>query len=338
MVKFSVIIPVRQINDFLVENISYLRKLKYSDFEVLIIVDEEEKYDFGGDSRFSVIPSGSVSPGDKRNLGAKKSRGEILVFLDDDAYPGRAWLKKAERIFSKKYIYALGAPAVTPKDSGFLEKVSGRMLESPLVSGFTNYRHMPKKRRLVDDYPSVNLFVKKDAFVKVGGFDTNFWPGEDTKLCLDLVSTFNRKFLYDPKPVVYHHRRDVFLPYLKQISRYGRHRGQFAKIFPETSRIFSYFVPLIFVLFLFFGLILSFIHPIAQGVFKKVMSLYLFLIVFESTRVMFKDKSIKAGLYFAAGVFLTHITYGVNFLIGLVKKPKLVLRKVDKTSGKYIGG
>ena len=41
--KFSVIIAVRSINDFLKENIINLKKLDYEDFEVLLVLDEQEK-------------------------------------------------------------------------------------------------------------------------------------------------------------------------------------------------------------------------------------------------------------------------------------------------------
>jgi len=35
---------------------------------------------------------------------------------------------------------------------------------------------------------------------------------------------------------------------------------------------------------------------------------------------------------------LTHMVYGINFIIGLLKKPKLKLRNIDSYSGNYVGG
>jgi hypothetical protein len=51
-----------------------------------------------------------------------------------------------------------------------------------------------------------------------------------------------------------------------------------------------------------------------------------------------KDKTIKGALYVAAGIFLTHLVYGTNFIIGFPHKPKLRLRKIDSKSGNYLGG
>ena len=237
MIKFSIIIPVRTINDYLKESVSYLKNLDYSNFEVIIVVDFETNFHFD-DPRFKIIvaPKDKHSPGEKRNIGAQNSTGEILAFIDDDAYPQKDWLSNAQKVFIENpNTYAVGAPAMTPDDVSVFEKASGRILESYLASGFTKHRHVPQEKRFVGDYPSVNLFIKKDVYMQIGGFDNRVWPGEDTKICLDLIRHTKSSFVYDPRPLVYHHRRKVFLPHIQQISRYGRHRGYFAKIFLVTE-------------------------------------------------------------------------------------------------------
>ena len=336
--KFSIIIPVRSINNFLKENIYHLRRLDYSNFEVIIILDQGEEFDFGNDTRFRFVVSGSKGPGEKRNIGAKEAEGDILVFLDDDAYPRKDWLTFAQEMFENEQVYALGAPAVTPENASFLESMSGKVLESWLSGGGTVYRHIPDRLREVDDYPTVNLFVRKSAFLDVGGFTTAFWPGEDTKLCLDLVKKFGRKFFYDPRPIVFHHRRRLFLPHLKQVSRFGQHRGQFARIFPETSRLPMYFVPSLFVCGLIFGFFASLIFPYLKPIYWSVVISYLALLVLESTKVAMLEKSLVAGFCVGMGIFLTHIIYGVNFVIGFLRRPELKLRNFDEKTGNYLGG
>jgi glycosyltransferase involved in cell wall biosynthesis len=337
MPKFSIIIPVRKINDYVKESISHIKELDYRDYEVFVVTDEKEDYDFS-DPRIKVITSGNVGPGEKRNLAAKASKGDVLAFLDDDSYPEKNWLSKAAKIFEDSDVYALGGPAATPKDAEYLERMTGYLFESFIVSGGTTYRYRPEGKRFVDDYPSVNLFVKKLAFEEVGGFPIEFWPGEDTKLCLDLVKKFGRKFPYDPEVLVYHHRRNIFKPYLKQISRYGRHRGQFVRIFPQTSRIPMYFVPSAFVVWFFGGLILSLFWKIFFLFYLLSLLIYLIVVSFVSFGVLKKEKSARAAFDFVKGVFLTHMYYGVNFLIGIMKRPDLELRGYDKKTGNYIGG
>lgn len=335
---FSIIIPVRYVNDFLKENVTHLKELDYEDFEAIIVLDEPTDFDFGNDTRFNVIVSGKIGPGEKRNIGVAHCTGDIVVFLDDDAYPKKDWLSKAALIFQDSKIYALGAPAVTPLNAGFLERCSGRVLESVLTSAGTVYRHIPRQRKQINDYPTVNLFVRKEAFNKVGGFITEFWPGEDTKLCLDLIKLYGYDFMYDPEPIVYHHRRNVIRPHLKQISRYGQHRGQFARIFPETSRTPGYFIPTLFVIGLFGGPFAILILPWLHSIYILALLVYFGLVCFESIKVLAKDINIYESILVGFSIILTHIVYGINFIIGIVKRPHLELKKADSKTGNYIEG
>jgi cellulose synthase/poly-beta-1,6-N-acetylglucosamine synthase-like glycosyltransferase len=248
-------------------------------------------------------------------------------------------LENAAKIFEDPEVYALGGPAVTPKGAEYPERMTGYLFESFVVSGKTTYRYKPEEKRMVDDYPSVNLFVRKSAFDEVGGFPIEFWPGEDTKLCLDLVEKHGRKFPYDPDVLVYHHRRDIFKPYLKQISRYGQHRGQFARIFPQTSRIPMYFAPSLFVIGLVGGFTFSFFWPEIFPYYVLSLLFYFSVLLFYSFKISEKEKgSQTAYLDFMKGVFVSHIYYGINFLIGIMKKPELKLKKYDKSTGKYTEG
>lgn len=216
--------------------------------------------------------------------------------------------------------------------------MSGEVLSSFLVSAGTTHRHVPQKRMFIDDCASVNLFVRLSDFKKVGGFYKEFWPGEDSKLCVDLISKTKKKILYDPRLVVYHHRRAVFMPHLKQISRYGMHRGQFARIFPENSRKLQYFIPSLFVLGLLFGPLLSLVNKGFLYVYLLVLLLYGFLVLVEALKVYLKTKNLKLSLYFIPGVFLTHIVYGAHFLYGLFDRPKLNLKAVDSKNKIYSEG
>ncbi len=338
MLKFSIIIPVRKINDYVKESITRIKKLDYQEFEVFIITDEKEEYDFGG-TRIKILESGNVGPGKKRNLGAEHATGDILAFLDDDSYPEYSWLKNAAKVFEDPEVYALGGPAVTPLGAEYLERMSGYLFESFIVSGKTTYRYKPEEKRLMDDYPSVNLFVRKSAFEEVGGFPVEFWPGEDTKLCLDLVEKHGGKFPYDPDVLVYHHRREVFKPYLKQISRYGQHRGQFARIFPQTSRIPMYFAPSLFTIGLLGGFILSVFWPYFSLYYVLFLLIYFGILFFSSFKITKNEENQEQAHFdFMKGVFLTHIYYGINFLIGIMKKPELKLKKYDKKTGNYVEG
>ncbi|MEK7594965.1 MAG: glycosyltransferase [Patescibacteria group bacterium] len=333
----SIIIPVRTITNYLKESIEYLKKLDYGLFEVLIFTDFPEECEII-DYRFKIYPSGKVGPAEKRNLALSFAKGEILAFLDDDAYPKEDWLKKALSNFEDLSICAVGGPSLIPVNEGFLERVSGEILASFLASGGTTIRHIQgNKKEFVDDYPTVNLLVRKEDFKNVGGFDKEFWPGEDTKLCLDLIKT-GKKILYDPSVLVFHHRRAVFLPHLKQVSRYGMHRGQFARIFPETSLKLAYFVPSLFVLGLSLGPFSFLVSKFFILPYFFCVYLYILLLLSEAFKTYKRTGVLKMIPYFIVGTFLTHLVYGVCILYGLFVKPKLNLRDIDGKTKKYLGG
>jgi GT2 family glycosyltransferase len=196
---------------------------------------------------------------------------------------------------------------------------------------------LPQKARLVDDYPSVNLIIKKECLDAVGGFDIKYWPGEDTKLCLELTRRYGRKIFYSPILVVYHCRRSVFHPHLIQLSRYASHRGFFAKVFPETSLRISYLIPSIFLVYL---LVLPILFAYSKITFVFLIPLltYLLSLGVEMVHIYFKSGSLAKSILAVIGIFFSNLTYGFFFIKGLLSKPNLVLREVDILNEKYIKG
>lgn len=300
--KVSVIIPVKKINDYIHENMSHLASLDYKDYEVIILPDSKEEL-----KGARVIPTDDIGPAAKRDIGAKYANGSILAFLDDDSYPRKDWLRHLVRHFSDEKIAAVGGPAVTPSDDNVWQKASGLVLGSFLGGGGMGYRYVPGKQRYVDDYPTVNLSVRKDVFDKINGFDTHYWPGEDTKLCLDIIN-LGYKIVYDPSVVVYHHRRELFIPHLKQVVRYSVHRAFFCKRFPKTSLRLGYFIPTLFVLFLVFGYFI----PYSYYIYSIIVLVYALGLVITAI--------VSRNLLVIPGIVLTHLVYGTGFVIGLLKK------------------
>lgn len=263
----------------------------------------------------SVFPTGKVSPADKRDIALRYAKGEIIAFIDDDAYPAKDWLKNALEAFKDENVAAVGGPAVTAPQDNLRQKASGIIYASFLVSGKFTYRYTAKKRRDVDDYPSCNFLVRKSIMRELGGFNTNFWPGEDTKLCLDITKRLGKKIIYDPKVLVYHHRRPVFLAHLKQVANYALHRGYFVKKYPETSLKLVYFIPALFLSALIVGMIFSLISLPIRIIYSLCLSLYLLLLFIASLKEGFR---LLTAVFF--GVMLTHFTYGFYFLKGLISK------------------
>lgn len=333
--KVSIIIPVKKINDYLrKETIPAILKQTYRDLEIIILPDKKTKEKSASwQTKTRIIPTWpKTGPADKRDIGAKKAKGEILAFLDDDSYPDKNWLKNAVKIFNSGQIAAVCGPAITPPNDNLRQKASGYVWSTWLGSkGAGTYRCAIGPRREVDDYPTVNFLVRKKDFLKVGGFDSHFWPGEDTKLCLDLTRKLKKKIIYDPKVLVYHHRREVFGPHLKQISRYAIHRGHFARILPETSFRIGYFIPTFFVLGLLGTPVLIFLLEIFQFCIISIplfllylasVFVYFLLLLITVAEVYLKERNLRLALLIVPSIFVTHLVYGILFIKGFLS-PKL---------------
>lgn len=312
--KVSVIIPVKKINDYILESVPKVLELDWLELEILIITDKKQRKYKWPKTKFLV--SGSVGPAAKRDLAAQAAEGGILAFLDDDAYPQKDWLTKAIRHFANKKVGAVGGPAITPPDSGILPKVSGAIFESYVGGGNARNRYLSLgKAKEVDDWPTVNLLVRKDLFTKIGGFDSHYWPGEDTKLCLDII-TNGFKIIYEPQAIVYHHRRADLLRHFKQIGNYGLHRGFFVKKFPQTSLRIWYFLPS---LFLIYVISIPFIYPYLN-IYVLPVLIYFLLVGIDCLVIIFRWKNILVGLLTAPLTFLTHLYYGLMFIVGLMSR------------------
>ncbi len=311
MPKISIIIAVGVPGKYVDECIEHCRKLDYPNIEIIVLPDEP--WDFH-DPDIRVIPTGRVRPAEKRDRGVEEASGEIVAIIDDDAYPEHDWLSNAVKHFDDPMVVAVGGPGMTPPGDNLRQRISGWIYESLLVSGGYTYRYRPGRMRDVDDYPTFSLIIRKSDFVSAGGFVTDYWPGEDTILCLKLTHELGKRIVYDPDVRVYHHRREIFGSHLRQIKSYALHRGFFVKKFPQTSLKASYFVPSVFTIFCLLGWMTVWLGNGLFMLWAAIMFVYAALIGATSLRTF--NPLGMAGLF--AGTFLTHIVYGLWFIKGLL--------------------
>jgi glycosyltransferase involved in cell wall biosynthesis len=240
--RFSVVIPAHRDGPALRRCIDACLRQDYPDFEVVVVSDRPLA---PLPERIVGVETGATSdtsPAEKRDAAFPVTTGDVLAFVDDDAYPRLDWLARAARRFESGGVQAVGGPGLTPPESTWRERVGGAVYESPAGSAFLRYRFLPQKPREVTDYPAYNLLVRREALETVGGCGTSFYGGEDTVLCLRLAEA-GWPVHYAPDVVVYHQRRPILAPHLRQVANVGRHRGYFVRAFPATSRRALYALP-----------------------------------------------------------------------------------------------
>jgi cellulose synthase/poly-beta-1,6-N-acetylglucosamine synthase-like glycosyltransferase len=240
--RFSVIIPAHRDGPAFRRCVAACAEQDYDDFEVIVATDRGLA---GLPEGVRMVKTGSAvdtSPAEKRDAAFAAASGDVLAYVDDDAYPAPDWLRTAARRLAEDSVKALGGPGLTPPESPWRERVGGAVYESPAGSGPLRYRFVQAPQRTVEDYPAYNLFVRREALEAVGGWGTSFYGGEDTVLCLKLARA-GWPILYAPEVIAYHRRRPVVLPHLRQVANVGRHRGYFVRAYADTSRRAIYVLP-----------------------------------------------------------------------------------------------
>lgn len=164
-----------------------------------------------------IIPvsvKGKLGPGERRNLGAQKTKGEILIFLDDDCLPQKEWLRQIIKALKEKKVGAVG---------GMIRGKSRKYFAQSLDFACFTFEQSKKRREI--PVCAASLAMKKQVFQKAGGFNEKMRIGEDTDLCMRL-RRLGYKTIYEPKIKVFHnHSRETLRELLFYQYNNGRTKG-----------------------------------------------------------------------------------------------------------------
>jgi cellulose synthase/poly-beta-1,6-N-acetylglucosamine synthase-like glycosyltransferase len=319
--RVSVIVPCKEIDDYTVQCINECNKLDYDNFEIILLPDRSTEKRF---KNTRIIPTGPVKPSRKRNMAASQTKADILAFIDSDAYPETGWIKSALPFLEKGGMGLVGGPNLLPPDDGLAKKASDDILTSRIGAGSFAIRYRVGKEKFVGELPSCNMLVNKSLFDSVGGFDESLLTGEDAKFCFQITGA-KKKILYSPKVRVYHHRRPLFRPHLKQVWRYGRDKARLMGDFLSKDRLL-YFTPSLFVIFLVGGLVLATLEFPLSGLIRTtyigLIFVYLAIVAFASL-----ISSPSRFVLIFPGMILTHMAYGTGFLYGLFLRRRVSAKK-----------
>jgi cellulose synthase/poly-beta-1,6-N-acetylglucosamine synthase-like glycosyltransferase len=307
----SIIIPCKEIDAYTKQCVDYCRKLDYENSEILLLPDDASENIEG----VRVIDTGCVAPGRKRNIGIANAEGEFCAFIDSDAYPSTGWLRNAMKYFDDPMVAGVGGPGLTPEQDSFMQRAGGHVLSSFMV-GSISRRYKGERVYESDDIHSCNFIARKTVLKETGGWNERYWPGEDTLICL-AIRRLGKKLVEASDVIVYHHRRPLFALHLKQVSRFGSHRGFFAKRFRGNSLRLTYFVPSLLVLCLFAGVFASLLNLFFLNILLLAVTAYLVLSLIAAA---FEVKEAKLLLPVWLGIIVTHVVYGLYFLVGLAKR------------------
>lgn len=162
-----------------------------------------------------VIKQNHKGVSEARNLGAKKSHEEILVFIDSDCVPNINWLKNISIPFSNRQVGAVGGGYSGGVDNSFWQIFSHEEL-------FFRRRN---RRGNVVTLLSNNMAIRRSIFWEVGGFSKKYPVCEDMLISYKISRKY--KILWLKNNGVKHHFKNNFKSFLKHQYFFGKESTKF---------------------------------------------------------------------------------------------------------------
>ncbi len=211
-----------------------LRNLDYADYEVIVVNDGSTDSTPNIVSEYPsvrLVSTENRGLSNARNTGIQLATGELVAFIDDDAYPDSLWLKYLALFLLEEDCVGVGGPNLPPPKDNWREVAMGHAPGGPnpvLVSD-----------RVAEHIPGCNMMFRKDALLAIDGFDPVFrTAGDDVDLCWRLRER-GGVIGFSPTALVWHHRRSSIRRYWKQQVGYGRAEALLERKSPEKYNMFG---------------------------------------------------------------------------------------------------
>ncbi len=318
--NYSFIIPVYNRPQEIKELLTSLLELNFQNsFEIVIVEDgstqdsREVIKEFDSKLDVSYYAKDNSGPGDSRNFGMRKAKGNYFLILDSDCLVPPGYLKTVDNYLSEHYVDCFGGADAAHESFSNLQKAINYVMTSFLTTGGIR----GNKRGVQKFEPrSFNMGLSKKAFEASDGF-SRIHPGEDPDLSQRLLQLgFETTFI--PGAEVFHKRRISWSKFYKQVRKFGMVRPILNRWHPSSAKI-TFWFPTFFVFFCLASVLLAVIW---NPMILIPLAVYIAMILLESS---IKNQSLYIGFLSVIAMFVQFFGYGLAFLkssffIGLLKK------------------
>jgi O-antigen biosynthesis protein len=213
----SVVICAYNAEATLDECLHHTCALDYPDLEILVVDDGST--DTTADiarrhPRARLVPIEHAGLSVARNEGYHRASGDLIAFLDSDAYPSPEWPYYLALGLDGPSVGGVGGPNLPPDDDPIGAHIVARAPGGPV--------HVLVSDDRAEHIPGCNMAFWRAVLEEVGGFDPVYTAaGDDVDVCWKTLDR-NWEIGFHPAALVWHHRRPGLRAYLRQQRGYGR--------------------------------------------------------------------------------------------------------------------
>ena len=209
--KYSFIIPVYNRPDEVDELLQSMTRQTLSAFEVIVVEDgsvrdcKEVCARYAGKLDLHYYMKENSGPGQSRNYGAERARGEYLIILDSDVVLPDGYLRHVDDELRRMPADAFGGPDRAHSSFTPTQKAISFSMTSFLTTGGIR----GGKKKMDKFYPrSFNMGIRRDVYMRLGGFSRMRF-GEDIDFSIRIFKSGYACRLF-PEAWVWHKRRTDF--------------------------------------------------------------------------------------------------------------------------------
>ncbi len=309
-IKFSIIVPVFNRPDEVEELLESISKQTFQeDFEVVIVEDGStipaehiiEKYQEKLNISYFFKPNSG--PGDSRNYGMQRAKGNYFLIFDSDCILPPQYLSEVDKALKETYYDCFGGPDAAHDSFTTIQKAISYAMTAFLTTG-----GIRGGKKAVNKFQprSFNMGISKEVFEKTQGFG-QIHPGEDPDLTIRIWKAGYETTLL-PEAYVYHKRRISWEKFHIQVRKFGMVRPILNLWHPETAKL-TYWFPSLFCIGFIFSIIVSIFFKFHW--FSYAYGVYFIAILFDA---LIHTKSIKIALLAMLAVWIQFYGYGIGFL------------------------
>ena len=199
----------------LVECLESLGRLRYPDYEVILVDDgstDDTPAIAARHPAVRTIRQENLGLSESRNVGLRAATGEIVAYTDSDCFVDPDWLTHLVHQLEVTGADAVGGPNLSP-DDGWLAACVAAAPGQPT--------HVLESDQVAEHVPGCNMAYRRGPLEEINGFDPQFLrAGDDVDVCWRLQQA-GRWITFAPGACVWHHRRRTPRAFLRQQAGYG---------------------------------------------------------------------------------------------------------------------